>query len=198
MIGGAEREDALLGAGLFLIAPGAAEGRVEAVRGERLFQRVGLHDAGIDVRAVVERIDVVAHAVLIGVLVEGQAEIGDRLVAKGDHLAELPRRVDVQQREGRLGRIKRLQRQMQHDRRILADRIEHDRVFELGRDLAHDEDRLGFEPSQMGHFRRTDQGHRHPGLPLPPYRGGCVRDGVLSQSPRQGQTRKPDPTVQQG
>ena len=39
---------------------------------------------------------------------------------------------------------------MQHHRRILADRIEHHRVFALGRDFAHDVDALGFELLQMG------------------------------------------------
>jgi hypothetical protein len=38
MVGGAEREDALLGTGFLLIAAGAAESSVEAVMVQRLFQ----------------------------------------------------------------------------------------------------------------------------------------------------------------
>ena len=45
---GAEREDALLGARLLLVAARAAEGGVEAVLVERLLQRLGLHHVGVD------------------------------------------------------------------------------------------------------------------------------------------------------
>ena len=40
-------------------------------------------------------------------------------------------------------------REMQHDRRVLADRIEHHRPFALGDDLAHDVDALGLEPFEV-------------------------------------------------
>jgi hypothetical protein len=49
---GAEREDALLGAALFLVAARAAEGGVEAVFVERLLQALGLHHLGVQRRAV--------------------------------------------------------------------------------------------------------------------------------------------------
>jgi hypothetical protein len=55
MIGGAEREDALLGAALLLVAAGAAEGRVEAVFVERLLQALGLPEHRCAGRAVIER-----------------------------------------------------------------------------------------------------------------------------------------------
>ena len=41
-------------------------------------------------------------------------------------------------------------------RRILADRIQHHRPLELGRDFAHDVDALGFELLEMtpvGHYQ---------------------------------------------
>ena len=72
------------------------------------------------------------------------------LVAKLDHLAELPGRVDMQEGKRRLGRIEGLHRQMQQDRRILADRIEHHRLGEGRRHFAKDVDRLGFEAVEMG------------------------------------------------
>ena len=40
-------------------------------------------------------------------------------------------------------------REMKHDARILADRVEHHRILELGDDLAHDLDRLGLEAPQV-------------------------------------------------
>jgi hypothetical protein len=55
---GAEREDALLGARLLFVAPGTAKGHIEAVLVQRLLQALGLHDVGVDGRAVGERIDV--------------------------------------------------------------------------------------------------------------------------------------------
>ena len=70
-------------------------------------------------------------------------------IAKLDHLAELPGGVDVEQRKWRLARIEGFQRQMQHDRGIFADRIEHHRIAELGRDLAHDVDALGLELAEI-------------------------------------------------
>jgi hypothetical protein len=55
----------------------------------------------------------------------------------------------MQEREGQRRRMERLDREMQHDARILADRVEHHRILELGDDLAHDLDRLGLEAPQV-------------------------------------------------
>jgi hypothetical protein len=68
-------------------------------------------------------------------------------VAKRDHLAEFPGCIDVQQRKRRLARMKRLLRDVQQRARILAHRIEHHRIAEFADDLAHNVDRLGFEPT---------------------------------------------------
>ena len=57
-----------------------------------------------------------------------------------------------------------LERQVQHDARILADRIEHDRIAEFGRDLAHDLDRLGFELAQMRREPPLGLGHSRRGI----------------------------------
>ena len=53
----------------------------------------------------------------LGVLMDQQfdPQIGGGLFAHRVHGAKLPRRVDVQKREGRPGRIEGLLRQMQHD-----------------------------------------------------------------------------------
>ena len=156
MVGGAEGEDALLGAALLLVAAGAAEGRVELVLVERLAQPLGLHHLGVQRRAGGDRVDAAGEAVLIDMDDEIEPVAPRHLVAEGDHVAELPGRVDMEQREGQLAREEGLQREMQHHARILADRIEHHRIGELGRDLADDGDRLGFEPLEMG---REGAGH---------------------------------------
>ena len=73
-------------------------------------------------------------------------------VAELDHLPEFPGRVDMQERKRRLGRIERLHGEVQQDRGILADRIEHHRLGERRGDLAENMDRLGFKAVEMGKF----------------------------------------------
>src|SRR6185437_16686366 len=97
-----ERKDALLGAALFLVAARAAECGIETVFVERLFQRHGLHDLGMDRRAVRERADALRDAFLVDVHDQLEAQSLRSLVAELDHLAEFPRRIDMEQRERRL------------------------------------------------------------------------------------------------
>ncbi len=78
----AEGEDALLGAGLLLVAPRAAEGRVELVLVERLAQADGLHDVRVRVRAMRKRADAVAYAVRIDMDEKVKAELLRHLVAE--------------------------------------------------------------------------------------------------------------------
>ena len=84
-------------------------------------------------------------------------------VAEGDHLAELPAGVDVQQRDRRARRMERLQQQVQQHRTVLADGIQHHRVAELGRDLAQDVDAFGFEPIEVGQSVIQVRGRRERG-----------------------------------
>ena len=69
---GAEREDPLLGPRFLLVAPRAAERGVEAVLVERLLERLGLHDVGVQRRAVGERVDAPLDA--LRVLVDDQLD----------------------------------------------------------------------------------------------------------------------------
>src|SRR5439155_14000244 len=161
----AEREDPLLRARLLLVAPRPAEGRVEAVLVERLLQRLGLHHVRVDDGAVREWIDPAAKAVLVDVYEQVEIVLLRHPVAEGVHLAELPGRVDMQEREGRLRGMERLACEVQHHRAVLADRVEHHRVLGLRDDLAHDGDRLGFEPLQV---RETRGRYGHAGTPTSP------------------------------
>ena len=79
---------------------------------------------------MVERIDAPPQPVLVGVDDQIEAEPRCRRVAKRDHLAEFPGGIDMQQRKRQRRGIERLPRQMQHDRGILADRIQHHRLAE--------------------------------------------------------------------
>ena len=59
--------------------------------------------------------------------------------------------------------MKRLHRQPHHHRRVLADRVQHHRVLELGRHLADDVDALGLELLQM---RQSVAAHAAPQISL--------------------------------
>ena len=91
-------------------------------------------------RADQKRLRAVGDRFGVGVDDEPRADLGGVAVAELDHLAELVGRVDVQQRERDRAGIKRLLRQPQQDRRVLADRVQHHRPLELGDHLAHDVD----------------------------------------------------------
>ena len=123
--------------------------RDEAVEVERLLQGLGLHHLGVQGRTGVDRIDAAGDPVLVGVDLQVDAIAVHDHVAVADHVPELPGGVDVQQGERGLGRIEGLDRQVQHHPRVLADRIEHDRVVERRGHLADDLDGLGLEPAQV-------------------------------------------------
>ncbi len=146
----AEREHPLLGAARLLVAAGAAEGRVEAVVVERLLQRHRLHDVRVALGAVVERVDVLLAPFGVDPDQQLGAGLGHHAAAEGDHLLELPDRVDVQQRERDRPGVEGLLGEAEHHRGVLADRVQHHRLLELGDDLAQDVDALGLELAQVG------------------------------------------------
>ena len=150
VLGGADGEDALLGPGLLLVAAGATEGEVEAVLVEGLLEPLGLPDVGVHRRAVVERVDAALDGV--GVLVDQQVhpDLVGHLVAELVHRLELPRRVDVEQRERRHRRIEGLGGEVQHAGAVLADRVEHHRLLGFRDGLSEDLDALGLQALEVG------------------------------------------------
>ena len=109
---------------------------------ERLLEGLGLHDIRIGC-AIVKGIDALFDPFLIDVFDELQAVLLHGFIAEADHFLELPRRIDMEERERRLFRIKGLEGQVKHDRTVLADRIEHDRLFTFRGNFADDVNRLG-------------------------------------------------------
>ena len=147
----AKRKHPLLGPALFFVAAGTAEGGVEPILVERLPQGLRLHDVGVDLAAVGDRIDAGRPALFVDMHDQLEAQLlGDIGVAHAIHFLKLPGRIDVHQREGGLGRVKSLLGKANHHGRILADRVEHHRVFKLGGHLTDDVDALGFELTKMG------------------------------------------------
>ena len=145
-----QREDSLLGPRSLLVAAGAAERCVELPVPERVEQRPGLEQAAAALGPDRERLSAVGDRRLIGVDDQPRADVSGVPVPELDHLAELVSRVDVQQRERNWPGIERLLRQPQQHRRVLADRVEHHRPFELRDHLPDDVDALGLERAQSG------------------------------------------------
>ena len=129
--------------------PHRAERRVDAVGAQRLFERLGLHHVGMELRAGHKRIDAAGEAVLVDMHDQFESEAPHGLVAERDHLAKLPGGVDVQQRERQPARVERLDGEVQHDARVFSDRVEHHRIAKLGRDLTHDLDRFRLQPFEV-------------------------------------------------
>jgi hypothetical protein len=139
-----QREDALLGPRPLLVAPGAADRRVEPAGIERLAQRDRLHDPGVLVRAVAER----RHPIGVRVHPQVEPQPPGRVVPEGDHLPELPAGVDVQHGQRHPAWSEGLGRQVQQHRGVLADRVQQHRPAKRTGDLAQDVDRLCLEDVQ--------------------------------------------------
>ena len=144
-----EREEPLLGAGLLLVAPGAAHDGVEPVLFDRVEQGGGLETVArrtlaqvLDDPALVDRVlDRRDH--------QPGAELLHGGVAERDHLGEVVAGVDVHHRERQLRRPERLGGGVRHHDAVLAAREQQDRALELGRDLTQEVDRLGLEGRQV-------------------------------------------------
>ena len=100
-------------------------------------------------RAVVKGIDPLLHG--LRVVIDEQVHAGQfrHLVAQLVHRFEFPCRIDVEQRKRRRRGIESLAGQVQHDGAVLADRVEHHRLFGLGDDFPDDVDALGFQSFEM-------------------------------------------------
>ncbi len=121
-VGVAHREHPLLGARALFVAARAADGAVEVAGLQRVEQRLRLQQAAAALRAHLERLRAVGDGFLVRVDDEPGADGLGHLVAELDHLAELVRGVDVQQRKRDGPRVERLLGQAQQHGRVLADR----------------------------------------------------------------------------
>ena len=153
----AQADHALLGPGLLLVAPAAAEHPVEAVHRDGLEQRLGLQRVAGAVGPLAQ--PAVVDPVLHRGDLEPQPEPLDGGVAVGEHLGEVVAGVDVQHRERDRGRPERLCRDVQHDDGVLAAAEQQHRPLELGGDLADDEHRLALEHVELAQ-RRQGGGRR--------------------------------------
>ena len=160
---GAERvakgEDALLGAGLLLVAAGATEDGVESVLLDPAQQGGGLE-------AVAARADprVLDHAAGVDVVLDvgdEQLDTGllDHAVAVVDDLVEVVAGVDVHERERHRRGPEGLAGEVEHHHRVLAAGEQHPRAFELCGYLAEDVDGLRLERVEMRERHRRPRRH---------------------------------------
>ena len=160
--GVAKGEDALLGAGLVLVAARAAEGGVEVVVADGVEQRDRLepvaraHDAGVLDLALVDRVLHLGDD-------QARADALDRRVAELDDLGEVLTGVDVQHRERQLLGGEGLHREVQEHRGVLATREEQDRTFALRDHFSQDEDGVGLQQVEVVGGRGGAQGCRRHG-----------------------------------
>ena len=127
------------------------------MQAQGLFQSLGLEDVGVHARTVLDRVDALGQSLLVAMRDQLDIVFGRDPITEFVDLAKLPRGVDIEERKRKPARRERLARQMQHHRRVLADRIQHDRPLRGRRHLANDVDRLGLERLEMGqrfHGRR--------------------------------------------
>src|SRR5947207_11917024 len=121
MAGPAHRKYALLRPTCLLVPPCAANRGIKTISVESALERLGFHDARVDCRSGIDRINVLGNAFLVNIDDYFEAEALRRLVAKRDHFSELPLRVDVEQREWWLCWEEGLTGKVQEHTRILAD-----------------------------------------------------------------------------
>ena len=145
----AEAHDAFLGAGLFLVAAGAADAAVEAELLDGFKQRHRLVLVARFAR-VLEHHSAALHRILDRTHDQALTQFSRTLVAEGNDFRVVVAGVDVYQRERKLARAESLLGHAQHADRILAAGEEQGRVRALTGHLAHDVDGLGFEPVEVG------------------------------------------------
>jgi hypothetical protein len=73
----------------------------------------------------------------------------DQPIAEARHLGKFPGSINVQQGEWYLSRSKCFAGKMQHDRRILTNRIAHAGIIEAGGHFSHDMNTFGFQLLKM-------------------------------------------------
>ena len=120
-VGVAQREDPLLRARSLLVAPRAAEGGIEVTRLERIEQRLRLERAAAGLGAHQKGLRAGGNPLLRYCVFDRgndqtRADFSGVPVAELDNLAELVRRVDVQQRKRDRAGVKRLLGEPQQDR----------------------------------------------------------------------------------
>jgi hypothetical protein len=146
--------NAFLGARLFLIPAGSAEGCVKSAGRQRIEERPGLQQTAALLRSEAEGIGSLVDCLRIGVDDQPRTDLRAKPVPELDHFPELIGCIDVQQGKRNRSGMKRLLGQPDHHRGVLADGVQHHRTLEFGGDFPYDVNTFGFQLTEMrkGHF----------------------------------------------
>ena len=144
------REEALFGAGLFLIASRAAHGGVVLALFEPVEQGDGLQFVAAGAGAFLLGDAAVVDGVLHVFDDQLRVDVLHELVAVGDRFREVVAGVDVHHGKGCARGPEGLAGDVRHDDRIFAAGEKQDGLLELCGHFANDEDGFGFEVLQMG------------------------------------------------
>ena len=114
MLRGAKGENALFGAGFFLIAAGTAKSRVKFPLVQRLLQTFGFPHISMHARTMGEGIDALSHG--FGILIDQQfeAELFGKIIPERVHFLEFPSGINMEQRKRQFAWCEGFHRQMQH------------------------------------------------------------------------------------
>lgn len=130
VLGGAEGKHTFLGARFFFIPTRTSEGRIKPMFIKRLFQPFGLPHVRMQC-AVIKGVDALFLSLRVLVHDQFHPRVFRGLIAQFIHLLEFPSRIHMHQWKRRGRGIKRLFRQVQHHRAVLANRIQHNWVLGL-------------------------------------------------------------------
>ncbi len=119
--------------------------------------------------------DPVSKSILVDMSDESEPMLCDDPIAEGDHLLEVPGRIDVVEWEGDRRGIEGLSREVEDDGRVLADRIEQDRVAEGRCRLSEDLYRFVLEFSEDARGAQHGVKPRNPRLISPAIDSAATR-----------------------
>ena len=145
----AETEDAFLCPRFLFITSSSAEGSIELPFVQGIEQGFCLHQVGMHFTAMREWSHTGLERLHVALYNQVPTMFFCIRVAELNHLAELPFRVDVHQRERHFARRESLFSKANHHAAVFADAIEHDGILEFCSHLSDDVDGLGFEFLKM-------------------------------------------------
>ena len=145
----AEGKEAFLGAGLFFVAASTPDGRIELKLSDGVQQGDALKGvaAAVRIRALLGAAD--ADGVFHTADDQFRTQMLNPLVAVRDRLREVVARIDMQQRERDLARVKRLAGKVADDHRVLACGKQQHRAFKFRSNFAQNEDRFRFQHAKV-------------------------------------------------
>src|ERR1700704_5306508 len=145
----AERVNPFLGAGFFLVAPGAAKCSIESAFRQGVEKGFGLQQSAALLGAKRIWVGAACDGLFVSVNDQFCADLLGVRVSECDHLREFIAGINVQKRKRNSSWKESLLRQAQHYRGVFANRIQHHRAREFRDRLAQYVNALRFQDLEM-------------------------------------------------